>query len=245
MTKTKFTEDSYEQALISLFRDELGYDYIYGPDIERDYRQPCYVDALEPAIRRLNPMLPAEVIEEAVKRVLYATDSTLVQSNEAFMRALQDGLEVPYMHNGDERTAIVQLIDYEHKGKDNKNTFHIANQWRVEGLDAIRCDMVVFINGMPLVVIELKSPSEEGVSVSDAYLQIRFAGKKDRLGSNRQKTAFVFGFQESADFILDQFELSLRADLVDPLEGGVREGLPLAPRRRQQEAGRDEPFQEG
>lgn len=173
MTKTKFTEDSYEQALISLFRDELGYDYIYGPDIERDYRQPCYVDALEPAIRRLNPNLPDAVIEEATKRVLYATDSTLIQSNETFMRALQDGLEVPYMHDGEERTAIVKLIDYEHKGKDNKNTFHIANQWRVEGLDAIRCDMVVFINGMPLVVIELKSPSEEGVSVSDAYLQIR------------------------------------------------------------------------
>jgi len=173
MTKTKFTEDSYEQALIALFRDELDYDYIYGPDIERDYRQPCYVDALEPAIRRLNPNLPDAVIEEAIKRILYATDSTLIQSNEAFMRALQDGLEIPYMHNGDERTAIVQLIDYEHKGKDNKNAYHIANQWRVEGLDAIRCDMVVFINGMPLVVIELKSPSEEGVSVSDAYLQIR------------------------------------------------------------------------
>lgn len=173
MTKTKFTEDSYEQALIALFRDELDYDYIYGPDIERDYRQPCYVDALEPALRRLNPNLPDAVIEEATKRVLYATDSTLIQSNEAFMRALQDGLEVPYMHDGEERTAIVNLIDYEHKGKDNKNAFHIANQWRVEGLDAIRCDMVVFINGMPLVVIELKSPSEEGVSVSDAYLQIR------------------------------------------------------------------------
>ena len=170
MTKTKFTEDSYEQALIALFRDELDYDYIYGPDIERDYRQPCYVDALEPALRRLNPNLPDAVIEEATKRILYATDSTLIQSNEAFMRALQDGLEVPYMHDGEERTAIVQLIDYEHK---DKNAFHVANQWRVEGLDAIRCDMVVFINGMPLVVIELKSPSEEGVSVSDAYLQIR------------------------------------------------------------------------
>ncbi len=173
MTKTKFTEDSYEQALIALFRDELDYDYIYGPDIERDYRQPCYVDALEPALRRINPNLPDAVIEEATKRVLYATDSTLIQSNEAFMRALQDGLEVPYMHDGEERTAIVQLIDYENKGKDNKNAFHIANQWRVEGLDAIRCDMVVFINGMPLVVIELKSPSEEGVSVHDAYLQMK------------------------------------------------------------------------
>lgn len=173
MSKDKYTEDSYEQALIALFRDELHYDYIYGPDIERDYRQPCYVPALEDAIRRINPTLPTEVIEEATKRILSATDGTLIQSNEAFMRALQDGLEVPYIHKGEERTAIVQLIDYDKETFDTNNTFHIINQWRVEGHDVIRCDMVVFVNGLPLVVIELKSPSEEGVTVHDAYLQIR------------------------------------------------------------------------
>ncbi len=170
MTKTKFTEDSYEQALIALFRDELGYEYIYGPDIERDYRQPCYVDALEPAIRRINSALPAEAIDEALRRILHASESTLIESNEEFMRALQDGMEVPYVCNEEERTDIVQLIDYDNY---NNNTFQIANQWRVEGRDNIRCDMVVFVNGMPLVVIELKSPSEEGVTVHDAYLQIR------------------------------------------------------------------------
>lgn len=170
MSKSKFTEDSYEQALIALFRDELGYEYIYGPDIERDYRQPCFVPALEEAIRRINPSLPAEALDEALQRILHATDSTLIQSNEAFMHDLQDGLELPYVVNEEERTEIVQLIDYANPAN---NTFHIANQWRVEGHDAIRCDMVVFINGLPLVVIELKSPSEEGVTVHDAYLQIR------------------------------------------------------------------------
>ena len=171
MSKAKFTEDSYEQALIALFRDELGYDYIYGPDItDRDYRQPCYVDALEPALRRLNPALPNEALDEALRRVLHATDSTLIASNEDFMRALQDGLEVPYVFNQEERTDIVQLIDY---ANPSNNTFHIANQWRVEGYDIIRCDMVVFVNGLPLVVIELKSPSEPDVTVHDAYLQIR------------------------------------------------------------------------
>ena len=170
MTKTKFTEDSYEQALIALFRDELGYEYIYGPNIERDYRQPCYVDALEPAIRRLNPTLPTEAIDEAIRSILFATDATLIQSNETFMQHLQNGLEVSFMHNGEERTELVQLIDY---ADHTNNSFHIANQWRVEGHDVIRCDMVVFVNGLPLVVVELKSPSEEGVTVHDAYLQIR------------------------------------------------------------------------
>ena len=170
MSKHKFTEDSYEQALIALFRDELGYEYIYGPEIERDFRQPCYVDALTPAIRRINPTLPQEAIDEAMHRILHASESTLIESNEEFMRALQDGLEVPYVKNEEERTDIVQLIDYDHY---TNNTFHIANQWRVEGRDNIRCDMVVFVNGLPLVVIELKSPSEEGVTVHDAYLQMR------------------------------------------------------------------------
>lgn len=170
MSKHKFTEDSYEQALIALFRDELGYEYIYGPEIERDFRQPCYVDALTPAIRRINPTLPQEAIDEAMRRILHASESTLIESNEEFMRALQDGLEVPYVKDEEERTDIVQLIDYENY---TNNTFHIANQWRVEGRDNIRCDMVVFVNGLPLVVIELKSPSEEGVTVHDAYLQMR------------------------------------------------------------------------
>lgn len=170
MTKSKFTEDSYEQALIALFRDELGYDYIYGPNIERDYRQPCYVDALAPAIRRLNPSLPTEAIDEAIRSILFATDTTLIQSNETFMQHMQNGLEVSFMHNGEERTELVQLIDYTDH---SNNSFHIANQWRVEGHDVIRCDMVVFVNGLPLVVVELKSPSEEGVTVHDAYLQIR------------------------------------------------------------------------
>ena len=170
MTKSKFTENSYEQALISLLRDELGYEYIYGPDIERDYRQPCYVDALVPAIKRINPTLPAEAIDEALRQILHATDTTLIASNEDFMRTLQDGLEVPYVLNGEERTDIVQLIDYDHY---THNSFHIANQWRVEGHDVIRCDMVVFVNGMPLVVIELKSPSEEDVTTHDAYMQMR------------------------------------------------------------------------
>ena len=170
MSKSKFTEDSYEQALIALFRDELGYEYIYGPQIERDYRQPCYVDALCPAIRRLNPTLPTEAIDEAIRSILFATDATLIQSNETFMQHLQNGLEVSFMHNGEERTELVQLIDYTDH---SNNSFHIANQWRVEGHDVIRCDMIVFVNGLPLVVVELKSPSEEGVTVHDAYLQIR------------------------------------------------------------------------
>lgn len=168
--KHKYTENSYEQALIAMFRDELGYEYIYGPDIERDYRQPCYVPALEEAIRRINPTLPAEALDEALRRIMHASESTLVQSNEEFMRELQDGMEVPYIADGEQRMDIVQLIDY---NRSSTNTFHIANQWRVEGYDAIRCDMVVFVNGLPLVVIELKSPSEEGVTVHDAYMQMR------------------------------------------------------------------------
>lgn len=185
MASTKFLEDSYEQALIGLFRDRLGYDYIHGPEVERDYRQPCMPDFLHDSLYAINKGLPATALDEALRRVLSMGDATLLQTNERFMAWLQNGMEVTAvesagknvdeMHKGDERTYIVKLIDFEHV---DKNHFCVVNQWRVEDLGKIRCDMVVFVNGLPLVVIELKSPSDTSVDEHHAYQQIRNYIKK-------------------------------------------------------------------
>ena len=169
MSTNKFTEDSYEQTLISLFK-ELGYQYECGYDVERDYRLPYHASDLREALQRLNPMLSAEVLNEAFRLVTNINEGTLEQRNEQLMDYLQSGVEVKYSEDGRSKTALVRLIDFENP---QRNSFVVRNQWRVVEYEPIRCDMVVFINGLPLVVIELKSPSREETDEEDAYTQIK------------------------------------------------------------------------
>ena len=167
----KFTEDAYEQALIALFRDELDYAYELGYDVERDYKEPFHRSDLEQTVRRLNAGLPAEAVTEAIHQLTHISEGTLLQNNDKFIRWLQNGMEVSYKaKDGEERTALVQIIAYTHP---EQNRFKVVNQWRVEEYMNKRCDMVVFVNGLPLVVVELKSAIAEGASVEDAYKQIR------------------------------------------------------------------------
>lgn len=172
---TTYLEDNYEHAIISIFRDKLGYNYIYGFDIERDFRQPCMTENLRASLTRVNTGVPKPAIEEAYKRLTHLREATLNQTNETFMGWLQNGMEVAIAEGTGERTYIVNLIDYV---SPLNNDFTIANQWRVEEQGNIRCDLVVFVNGLPLVVIELKTPSDENISEEDAYLQIRNYIKK-------------------------------------------------------------------
>ena len=169
MSTNKFTEDSYEQTLISLFK-EMGYQYECGYDVERDYRLPYHASDLREALQRLNPMLSAEVLNEAFRLVTNINEGTLEQRNEQLMDYLQSGVEVKYSEDGRSKTALVKLMDFENP---QRNSFVVRNQWRVVEYEPIRCDMVVFINGLPLVVIELKSPSREETDEEDAYTQIK------------------------------------------------------------------------
>ena len=166
----KFTEDAYEQTLIALFRDELGYKYECGYEVERDYKEPFYRADLEASMRRINPELPAAAVDEGIKQITTINEGTLEQNNEKFTKWMQDGLEVQVKQNGEERTALMRLIDYEHP---QRNLFKVVNQWRVEDYKNKRCDMVVMVNGLPLVVVELKSATAEDATIDDAYLQIK------------------------------------------------------------------------
>ena len=166
----KFTEDAYEQTLIALFRDELGYKYECGYDVERDYKEPFYRADLEASMRRLNPDLPAAALDDGIKKLTTINEGTLEQNNEKFTKWMQDGLEVQVKLNGEERTVLMQLIDYEHP---QRNLFKVVNQWRVEDYKNKRCDMVVMVNGLPLVVVELKSATAEDATIDEAYKQIK------------------------------------------------------------------------
>ena len=174
MAGDKFIESSYEKALIALFR-ELGYTYECGYDVERDYREPFYREVLEASLNRLNKGVSADILAEGLKMVTNLNEGTLIQDNRRFTDMLQNGFAVPYSENGENRTATLRLVDFE---QPLANDFRIVNQWSVEELGKIRCDMVVMINGLPLVVVELKTASDENVTIEDAYLQIRNYMKK-------------------------------------------------------------------
>jgi len=165
-----FSEAEYEDAIIELYQ-QMGYDYVYGPDVVRDYTDPLYQDVLTSSIENINRDLPSAAVQEALQKIQNMENGTVVRKNTVFMDYLQNGVPVRYFHNGEERSAIVKLIDYENV---NSNNFIVANQWTIEeGKDEKRPDVLVFINGIPVVVIELKSPTRDVVGWRDAYNQIR------------------------------------------------------------------------
>ena len=168
--KGAYTEANYENAVIEIFRDTLGYDYVYAPELVRDYADPLYSDELLTALRRVNPTLPEVAITEAVYKLRNFEGGSTLQKNIRFMDYLQNGVSVNYYDNKEQRSALVKLIDYEHV---ERNSFIVANQWTIVENSEKRPDVLVFVNGLPLVVFELKSPSREETDASEAFLQLR------------------------------------------------------------------------
>jgi len=165
-----FTEANFENAIIELMRDQLGYTYVYGPDVERDYTQPLYMEQLRSSLIDINPLVPENAIEEAITKITSYDGGTLVQKNEIFQNYLQNGVDINYFNGKITTSTRIHLIDYD---KPLHNYFTVSNQWTVDEHSVRRADIVVFINGMPLVVMELKSPSRENTDVSEAYSQLR------------------------------------------------------------------------
>lgn len=163
-------EDAYENSVIELF-EGMGYTHVYGPDIEdRDFYSPLYEDVLINALYKINPKLPESAIKEALYKLKNFENAELVQKNKLFMDYLQNGITVHYTEKGEPKDTIVYLIDYE---KANNNSFIVANQWTFIENSNKRPDVLLFINGLPLVLMELKSPSREETDVSEAYRQIQ------------------------------------------------------------------------
>ena len=165
-----YTEADYENSIIELFQNTLEYEYIYGPDIERDFYSPLYEDVLIDSLRNLNRDLPEDAILEAIYKLKNIENGELVQKNAVFMDYLQNGIPVRYFADGEDRSAIVYLVDY--KNVEN-NSFIIANQWTFIENSKKRPDLVLFLNGLPIVLVELKSPSREETDASEAYRQLR------------------------------------------------------------------------
>ena len=164
-----YTEADYENSIIELFQN-MGYRCVYAPDLERDFRSPLYEEELISAMHRLNPKLPEDAITDAMFKLKNFENAELVQRNELFMDYLQHGIEVRYFVKGEERSGLVYIVDYKNP---EKNSFVVANQWTFIENSNKRPDVLLFLNGLPVVLIELKSPSREETDASEGYLQIR------------------------------------------------------------------------
>ena len=174
-----WNEDTIEQAAISWFQ-ELGFSFIHGPDIapegrdqERvDFSQVLLESRFARKIAELNPNVPTEAVEDAFRKVTVVDGSTLVARNRKFHRMLRDGVEVEYRQ--DDGSIVgdrVTLVDYENL---DRNDWLIVNQFTViEAGHNRRPDIVVFLNGLPIGVVELKNPGIDDATISAAYRQIQ------------------------------------------------------------------------
>lgn len=164
-----FLESNYENSIMILL-NELGYTKLYGPDIERDFRNPLYMDALTERLPHVNPKADRQALDEALFKLTHIGHGTLVQQNKQFMDWLQNGIEVSYQKDGKTKHEIIRLIDYQNV---NNNQFHAINQWTVVEHETKRPDILIFVNGLPLVVVELKSCLRGETDFSDGYRQIK------------------------------------------------------------------------
>ena len=165
-----FTEETFEKAIIELF-ENMGYTHIYAPDLERDYYSPLLDSVLRDSLIRLNRTLPVEAIEEAIIKLKSFDIGSNKKKNIIFTDYLQNGITVRFFDKGEEHSSIVRLIDYD---KVENNTFYIVNQFTfLENGNNRRPDIILFVNGLPLVLMELKSPSKDEVNVENAYNQLR------------------------------------------------------------------------
>ena len=173
----RLTESAIEDFAIKLF-ERLGYSYIHAPDIAPDgdspershYDEVLLTGRLEQALRRLNPKLQPAMLQTALKEVQRISSPDLLTNNEAFHRLLTEGVDVSFQQEGNERGDKVWLVDF---ANPENNEFVVANQFTViENRQNKRPDLVLFVNGLPLVVIELKNAADETATITVAWQQI-------------------------------------------------------------------------
>jgi len=174
----KITENSIEQFAIELLKKQ-DYQYIYAPSIAPDSEKPeresfedvLLIDRLKTAVGRINPSIPSDIREDAIRQIQRLNSPELIANNEAFHRMLTEGIKVGYQKDSYNRGDLVWLIDF--KNPEN-NDFIVANQFTViENNVNKRPDVILFVNGLPLVVIELKNPADENATVRSAFKQLQ------------------------------------------------------------------------
>ena len=176
---TLINESVLENYCMEYFR-AIGYQTALGPDIlpgadnplRTDERQPFLPGNIRSALRRLNPTLPESVLEDAYERLTSLQEPSLIARNETLHHYLTNGISIPHRTpDGQDTASLVQIIDF---NQPDNNEFLAVNQFSIKGpVNRRRPDIVVFINGLPLAVLELKNPANERTDIEAAYNQIQ------------------------------------------------------------------------
>ena len=162
-------ENTLEQAIIQELQGK-GYEYLYGPDIDRDYHEVILEECFRSSMLNINPGITDEMIGEAYKSIKNLGLLKLEDLNASFHKYLVEGVPVPYQINGENRTYTVKLVDFL---KPEANDFKVINQFTIIEYKNKRPDILVFINGIPMVLFELKNMANDTTTVENAYKQIK------------------------------------------------------------------------
>lgn len=164
------TEDEIEQMALQTL-GELGYDIQNGTTLERQYNEVILINRLRNGIEKINPEIPEDILEEAVRNVLRVQFTTLLANNEAFHKLLTEGVDIKGRDNEQIKTFKVWLIDFNNA---ENNDFTAVSQFTiVENHNNKRPDVIIFINGLPLVVIEIKNATSEKANIKAAFNQLQ------------------------------------------------------------------------
>ncbi|MDG4658203.1 type I restriction endonuclease subunit R [Ectobacillus antri] len=172
-----FTEAFLEEAVIEILQ-EMDYEHVFGPEIgpdgerpeRKDYREVILEDRLRDALYKLNRDLPEEALEEAYRKIVAFNSPSLIENNKYFHTLLVEGVDVSFRKDGHIKTEKAMIVDF---AKPHRNDFAAINQFTIVEHEERRPDVLIFVNGLPLVVIELKSASDENVGIENAYNQIQ------------------------------------------------------------------------
>ncbi|MDE0526499.1 MAG: type I restriction endonuclease subunit R [Thaumarchaeota archaeon] len=184
--KKPISESDVEEYVLSVLQ-ELGYETIRGDSEEylpgghlalrEDYETVVLVDRLRDALRRINPGIPGPAVEDAIRQVLRSSSQHPIADNESFHKMLVDGVDVPIRTESGERYEKAWLFEFDDK-KIRSNDFLAVNQFTIKGDDERRPDVILFVNGIPLAVFELKNLADEKTDIWSAYNQLQTYMKK-------------------------------------------------------------------
>ncbi len=174
----KITEEQFENHLLGILA-ELGYVYENGYEIapdalraeRKDYREVVLVGRLRERLTGFNPNIPAAAIEDAIAQITRPNFPVLIQNNREFHRQLRDGVKVQFQEDGETKADFVRLFDFENV---EANEFLAVNQFSIRGAKSTkRPDIIIFINGLPIAVLELKNPADINTTIYDSYKQLQ------------------------------------------------------------------------